>query len=223
MTHTLAGVLFDLDGTLVDTVDDLASALNHLLNDYHRPPLANEDIRPHVSGGIAALLKLAFAIDDSMDDYINKAKQLENYYQQYMLKQSKLFVGIKQVLEYLQQQRIPWGIVTNKRTRFAEPLSKHLALIPATQICVAGDTLAVSKPDPAPLYFACQQLKIEATTCLYVGDAERDIIAGQRAGMRTVAALYGYIATDIDPYSWQADHYIDRPDELINLFKQVLY
>ena len=213
---TVEAVLFDLDGTLVDTAADLADTLNEFLQQYNKPGLPFATIRPHVSDGTPGLLKLGFNLTTSHPMYANHAAQLRSIYQKHFTQKSQLFAGMSQVLDNLTQQNIPWGIVTNKPKYFTDPLVQYLGLT-YCQCCISGDTLTLNKPHPAPLLLAAEQLQVVASDCIYIGDAERDILAGHRAGMRTVAALYGYIRPDVDPYSWHADHYIQDPLEILDL------
>ena len=212
-----SSVLFDLDGTVVDTAQDLAEALNALLQQHSQPTLAIETIRPYVSAGTPALLQLGFNLTPADSDYANKAATFAELYQQSLATKSKLFTGIQEVLDFCRQQALPWGIVTNKPERFTTPLMRHLKLDSLSHSCVSGDTLPLSKPHPEPLLLACQQMHADPKRCLYIGDAERDIIAGKRAGMQTAAALYGYLLPNVNPQDWNATFYVEHPLEILKL------
>ena len=207
-------VLFDLDGTFADTAPDLADALNRTLLANHRPALPFEQIRPVVSHGGRALIELGFGIKDTEANFESLRQQLLAYYLADIAKHTQLFPGMLDLLQELQRNQMQWGIVTNKPAWLTNPLLESLALPIAPCSVVSGDTLPQRKPDPAPLLHASTMCQCEPTQCLYVGDAERDIVAGKRAGMLTMAALYGYIGEQDDPQQWQADSYIDHPEAI---------
>jgi 2-phosphoglycolate phosphatase len=207
-------VLFDLDGTFADTAPDLADALNRTLIANQRQPLSFAQIRPVVSHGGRALIELGFGIKDSDTSFEPLRQQLLDYYKADIAKHTQLFPGMLALLHELQRHNLQWGIVTNKPAWLTNPLLASLALPVAPCSVVSGDTLPQRKPDPAPLLHASALCQCEPAQCLYVGDAERDIVAGKRAGMLTMAALYGYIGAQDDPQQWQADSYIDHPDAI---------
>jgi 2-phosphoglycolate phosphatase len=207
-------VLFDLDGTFADTAPDLADALNRTLIANEQPPLAFEQIRPVVSHGGRALIELGFGINDSDPSFEPLRQQLLSYYQADIARHTQLFPGILHLLQELQYNNLRWGIVTNKPGWLTNPLLASLALPFAPCSVVSGDTLPQRKPDPTPLLHACSMCQCEPAHCLYIGDAERDIVAGKRAGMQTMAALYGYLREEDDPQQWQADCYIEHPDAI---------
>jgi 2-phosphoglycolate phosphatase len=207
-------VLFDLDGTFADTAPDLADALNRTLLANHRQPLPFEQIRPVVSHGGRALIELGFGLKDGDAGFDSLRQQLLAFYQADIAKHTQLFPGMRELLQEIHQNNMHWGIVTNKPAWLTNPLLASLALPFAPCSVVSGDTLPQRKPDPAPLLHACAQCRCEPAQCLYVGDAERDIIAGKRAGMLTIAALYGYIREQDAPRQWQADSYIDHIGEI---------
>lgn len=204
-------VLFDLDGTFADTAPDLADALNRTLIANQRAPLPFAQIRPVVSHGGRALIELGFGIPSTAAEFEPLRRQLLAYYQADIAKHTQLFPGMLALLQELQRNHFKWGIVTNKPAWLTEPLLASLALPSAPCSVVSGDTLPQRKPDPAPLLHASVACRCEPAQCLYVGDAERDIVAGKRAGMLTMAALYGYIGAQDNPQHWQADSYIDHP------------
>lgn len=208
-------VLFDLDGTFADTAPDLADALNRTLAANNRQPLPFEQIRPVVSHGGRALIELGFGIKDSETDFERLRQQLLGFYQADIARHTQLFPGILTLLQELQRNHLQWGIVTNKPGWLTNPLLASLQLPSSPCSVVSGDTLPQRKPDPAPLLHACAECQCIPAQCLYVGDAERDIVAGKRAGMLTMAALYGYIRKEDDPQHWLADTYIEHPDAIL--------
>ncbi len=209
------GVLFDLDGTLADTAPDLAYALNQTLLAHQKPALPFDTIRPVVSHGGIAMIRLAFHIGPDDQDYTAIREQFLQTYLDNIAKHTRLFTGMEQVLTELEARNIVWGVVTNKPGWLTDPLMEALELTRRAATIVSGDTLAKAKPHPEPLIYGCQQAGIDPTNCLYVGDAERDIQAGNAAGMKTVAALFGYIQPHENPTEWMADIYINQPEELI--------
>lgn len=208
-------VLFDLDGTLVDTAPDLAYALNQLLQSQGKAELPFEQIRPVASHGARGLLQLGFGIGPEHADYPRLVDRFLAIYQLNLSRHSQLFDGMAEVLTSLESQGIAWGVVTNKPTYLTEPLLRQLGLKDRCQTLVCGDTLPQRKPDPAPLQLAASHLRIAPQHCLYIGDAERDIEAGRNAGMATAVALYGYIATDDQPEHWQADYRLAKVEHLL--------
>ena len=210
------GVLFDLDGTLADTAPDLAYALNETLKANDKSPLPFEKIRPVVSHGGIAMIRLAFDIGPEDSDYISIREQFLQIYLDNIAKHTRLFDGMENLLKTLESQDIAWGIVTNKPGWLTNPLMDALNLSQRAATIVSGDTLDKAKPHPDPLFHACKEANINPSNCVYVGDADRDIQAGKAAGMKTIGALFGYILEDEDPYDWQADIYIQHPEEILN-------
>lgn len=208
-------VLFDLDGTLIDTAPDLGYALNYLLQLHGRPPLDQASIRPYASHGSAGLIKLGFGMSVDHPHYPALQQQFLQCYADNIARETRLFTGMEQVLNTLQQRGIPWGIVTNKPAFLTDPLIEALGLTQQASCIVSGDTTQHSKPHPEPLLYAAQLLNTPAPNCLYVGDAERDIIAAQRARMPSVVALYGYLGEHDIPERWQADCMINQADEIL--------
>lgn len=212
--HDGAGaVLFDLDGTLLDTAPDMVATLDLVMGEESRPPLAYEHARNHVSNGVLGLLRLAFG--ELEDGERNRLRQrfLQLYAERLALA-TRLFPGMDAVLDRLDASGVPWGVVTNKPAAFTEPLLDRLLLLQRCACVVSGDTLPQRKPDPAPLLHALRQIGVTPAAAIYVGDAARDIAAGRAAGMRTVAALYGYIPHEENASIWGADHHIRHPSEL---------
>jgi 2-phosphoglycolate phosphatase len=206
----IACVLFDLDGTLLDTAPDLIHALNAVKRWENEAPLPAHQLRPLVSHGSLALLKFAFPQQSETDLQRRQQYFLKQYAENIKI-DTALFAGMSQVLDELQQRQIPWGVVTNKPSDLTHKLLAAMQLDHSVCSVICGDTLAVSKPDPLPLITAAKECSVDPTRCLYIGDAERDIKAARAAQMPNLLARYGYIATDDDINTWQADHIIDSP------------
>lgn len=216
MTDRIRTVLFDLDGTLADTAPDLAHALNTLLVEKGKPALPYETIRPEVSHGASALIKLGFSVGPGDDGFERLRERFLALYSADLCLHTRPFSGIEALLKSLQQQGINWGIVTNKPAFLTDPLVASLNLAPAPACVVSGDTVANRKPHPEPMLLACAQAGSQPRECLYVGDAERDIQAGRHAGMKTLVALFGYIGNDEKPQNWGADGMIRAPREILD-------
>jgi len=200
----LQAVLFDLDGTLVDTAPDIAAALNALLQQQGRPALDYERIRPVVSQGGAALITLAFP-DTDADTAAGLRDEFLELYRRCLQDDSKLFPEMAKLLDYIENHGWDWGIVTNKPAWLTRPLLAAMALDQRIDCLVCGDMVRRPKPDPEPLLLACEQLDCRPQRAVYIGDARRDIEAGRAAGLYTLVAAYGYIDTDEDPAGWLAD------------------
>ncbi|HUD97918.1 MAG TPA: HAD-IA family hydrolase [Woeseiaceae bacterium] len=197
-------VFFDLDGTLVDTAPDMVSILCDLLKDNGFGPLPYATARASVSNGAAGLIKLAFPDIDDVGRQRLHRDYLERY-EQAVCVGSVVYPGLLEVLDQLESEGRPWGVVTNKPRRMTEPLLAELGLAGRAACIVSGDTLPQRKPDPAPLLLASRLAGVTPARSVYVGDAERDIAAGRAAGMATIAAAYGYIVAGDDPARWRAD------------------
>ncbi|HEY3486668.1 MAG TPA: phosphoglycolate phosphatase [Gammaproteobacteria bacterium] len=213
-------VLFDLDGTLIDTAPDMAAALNHMLNRYGRPEFPFAKIRNSVSKGSLALVKLGFGSELSETELRNLQNEYLAVYADALCVNSRPFEGMSLLLNELDTAAVCWGIVTNKPGWLTEPLLQQLRLHDRSACIVSGDSLAKRKPDPAPLLYAAQLLRRTPQQCVYIGDDRRDVDAGKAAGMRTVVARYGYIEVDEDPRQWGADDMIDHVDDLRRWIKQ---
>ncbi len=213
---TIRTVLFDLDGTLLDTAPDLADALNKVLEQNGRQSLPYENIRPVVSHGGIALIELGFGLGPGDPAFDGLRKQLLDIYRENISRRTRPFPGITQLLDQLEDRGINWGVVTNKPGWLTDPLLRDLGLYERAACVVSGDTLSERKPHPAPMLHACEQAGSLPAQCVYIGDARRDIEAGNNAGMHTLVALFGYIAADDDTDSWQADAAISTPDGLLS-------
>ena len=208
-------VLFDLDGTLADTAPDLANALNHVLKLHNCDPLPYETIRPHVSHGGAALTALGFGKEHpEFDTYY---KELLQHYQNNIAAETTLFPQMDELLQQLEANSINWGVVTNKPGWLTEPLLDALNLTDRAATIVSGDTLEQRKPHPAPILHACEEAGSKAEECIYIGDAARDIEAGNRAGMHSIIALFGYISESDTPEDWDAYASVQTPQEILSI------
>ncbi len=219
MICSIEAVLFDLDGTLVDTAPDLAGALNHVLRSEGMAELPLEIIRPHVSRGGLALIELAFSATRQSTEFEPLRQRLLDYYIDHIADESVLFEGCETLLQQLEQRSIPWGIVTNKPGWLTEPLLQQLSLDTRSAVTISADTTAQKKPHPLPLLTAAERIDIDPGRCLYVGDDPRDVEAGNRANMTTVIAKYGYIGEDAVLENWQADAMIDHPQQVLNFIE----
>ncbi|MBS1156606.1 MAG: phosphoglycolate phosphatase [Proteobacteria bacterium] len=208
-------VLFDLDGTLADTAPDLGLALNRLLDEEGRSRQQYSNIRPVASHGTRGLIELGFGIGPQHPDFPRLRSRFLALYEQCYCEETRLFEGIDTLLQVINERGLAWGIITNKPARFTDLLVGALPLFPPPAVVVSGDTVGAAKPDPRPMYHAAELLGIAPENCLYVGDAERDIVAGRRVGMTTVLADYGYISASDNPHEWGADIRIANPLELI--------
>ncbi|HHH36597.1 MAG TPA: HAD family hydrolase [Gammaproteobacteria bacterium] len=215
-TAAVEAVLFDLDGTLADTAPDLAHALNAVRAEQDLSPLPFEAIRPRVSHGATALIRLGFGLSPGDRDFEPLRQRLLAIYRDQLTRHTRLFPGMAGLLDELEGRAIPWGVVTNKPAWLTEPLLAGLGLAERAACIVSGDSTARRKPDPEPMLHASRLLERSPSACLYVGDARRDIEAGRRAGMRTLVALFGYLDADDRPADWQADGLVHHPAEILS-------
>jgi len=209
-------VFFDLDGTLVDTAPDMVTALQELQAAHGVSLVPYELGRSHVSNGALGLLQLAFPdavitpTSPLMCEFIDR-------YAARVCEQSSVFAGLEILLERLDSASLPWGVVTNKPAHLTGPIMAALGLSTRSVCTISGDTLPKRKPDPAQLLHACEIAAVSPADSIYVGDAARDIEAGSRAGMATIAATYGYVPSSDDPRNWGADEYAGNPAELTQI------
>jgi N-acetyl-D-muramate 6-phosphate phosphatase len=209
-------VLFDLDGTLLDTAPDMTAALNELRREHLLGPLPFETLRPQVSHGARALVRLGF---ESTDDAVLAAlcDRFRALYRERLAIETRLYEGVRESLDRLESAGVPWGIVTNKPGWLTDPLLQQFALHRGASVIVSGDTLPERKPHPAPLLHAARVLGVAPARCLYIGDAERDVLAARAADMEVFVALYGYIPPEEQPLSWPATGWLESPQAMAEL------
>ena len=211
-------VLFDLDGTLADTAPDLIAALNRAVQKQGFSPVSNEKIKPLISYGAVAMIKQC----TNNNNEVIQAEILENMledYQTNIADQTQLFTGMDNILEIIENKGLKWGVVTNKKQRFTNPLMAALNLTTRAACIVSGDSTNNPKPHPEPMLTACKLADVKPEQCVYIGDAKHDIQAGKAAGMKTLAATYGYLKSDDIPEQWGADILIESPDEILPLLE----
>lgn len=213
---SIKAVLFDLDGTLLDSAPDLAVAANQVRINRGLLELPLTDYRAHAGSGARGMLHVALGMAPEHPDYeTTKAEFLVAY--QTVLLHAQAFDGVALMVSRLQFAGLPWGIVTNKAERLALPLIATKVELALAAVVVCGDTTAHAKPHPEPLFEAARRLALSPADCVYVGDDERDIVAGRAAGMPTVAALYGYLGPQARPETWGANASIQEPMDLLGL------
>jgi phosphoglycolate phosphatase len=212
-------ILFDLDGTLVDTAHDLGAALNIQRKRHGLSPLAHEVIRPVASHGSRGLLALGFNLTPQVPQFPAMRDEYLTIYEEVLVNSPVLFEGVAGLLNEIETQGCAWGIVTNKPRRYTEPIMQALGLDSRAASIVCGDDAARPKPAPDTLLMACAEMQQRPENCIYIGDAARDIEAGIAAGMRTGVALYGYLDVTDQPASWGADYMIQHPEEILSLLK----
>jgi 2-phosphoglycolate phosphatase len=211
------GIFFDLDGTLADTAPDLVAAANQLLITRNLAPKQYEVLRPRASAGARGLIKGAFGIDTEHPDFIPLRDEFFGNYERALLVNSVLFEGVEDLLKQLDEAKLPWGIVTNKSERFTIPLTELMGLSQRAVSTVSGDTTPHSKPHPEPILHAARVANVDPSRSIYVGDDIRDIVAGRAAGMKTIAAAYGYCGCEEPPEDWGADYLVHHPLELLEI------
>jgi len=211
----IRAVLFDLDGTLADTAQDLAGALNRLRAEHRMAPLAPELTRALASSGARGLLKVGFDLDPNDERYPPMRDRFLDLYEQALCVHTQLYEGMAELLGELERRALAWGIVTNKPRRFTDPLVRELRLHARAACVVSGDTTSKPKPAPDPLLHAAGVMRIAPQACLYVGDDLRDVQGARAAGMPVIAAGWGYLGVEGDPASWGADAVLAHPAEVL--------
>ncbi|MDB5872995.1 MAG: Phosphoglycolate phosphatase [Ramlibacter sp.] len=219
MFNDVVAVLFDLDGTLIDSAPDLGAAADKMRLDRGLPSLPLELYRPMAGAGARGMLGIAFGVTPDHADYPAMREEFFVNYENCMTERTYAFAGIPELIAQLRGRGLAWGVVTNKSMRFTRPLTTGMDLFATAGTVVGGDSTPHAKPHPAPLLEAARQLGLEPCRCIYVGDDERDVIAGRSAGMATVAATYGYLGGNADTSRWGADAHIGAPLELLALLQ----
>ena len=209
-------MLFDLDGTLIDSAPDLAGAANDLRRSHGLPDLPYERLRPMVGSGARGMVGAAFGVLPGDARFETMRDQFLARYEQRFLQETAVFPLMEPLLRALEAHGLPWGIVTNKAARFAQPVVAGLQLHERAAALICGDTTPHAKPHPAPLLEAARRVGVAPARCVYVGDDLRDVQAGRAAGMATVAAAWGYLGPGEAIEAWGADAVIDAPDALLN-------
>ena len=213
--QNIQAVLFDLDGTLIDSAPDLGAAVDKMRVDRGLPSLPLERYRPMAGAGARGMIGEAFGLTPDHPDFPSLREEFFANYEACMTQRTHAFDGVPTLIDALRGQGLQWGVVTNKSERFALPLTQVMPMFATAGAVVGGDTTPYAKPHPAPLLEAAQRLGLAPGQCIYVGDDERDIIAGLAAGMATVAATYGYLGNKADTASWGAHAAINSPIELL--------
>lgn len=217
MFKNIDAVLFDLDGTLIDSAPDLGAAVDKMRTDRGLPSFPLSRYRPMAGAGARGMLGIAFGVEPGSDDFAELREEFFANYESCLTERTYAFEGVQELIASLDNNGFLWGVVTNKSERFTLPLTAAMPLFKSAGAVVSGDTTPHSKPHPAPLLEAARRLGVAADRCLYVGDDLRDIVAGQAAHMPTVAAAYGYLGAAAETTSWKADATIVSPVELLKL------
>lgn len=212
-------ILFDLDGTLVDTGPDLAAALNTLLERHGRAPLDYAAIRPVASHGTPGLLGLGFGLGPDAPEFASLRQEYLALYEATDYAQSRLFDGLAETLAWIETHGLSWGVVTNKPARFTLPLMAALQLDTRAACIVSGDSAVRPKPDPAPMWLACEQAGVTPAQCLYVGDAARDVEAAHAVAMPCAIAEWGYLGAEDRPQEWGAEFSFATPTDLLRYLR----
>lgn len=213
----IQAVLFDLDGTLIDSAPDLGAAVDKMRVDRGLPSLPSSQYRPMAGAGARGMLGVAFGMTPEHAEFAALREEFFCNYEQCLTQNTFIFDGVLELIAQLALRELPWGVVTNKSARFTLPITRAMPLFASARTVVSGDTTPHAKPHPEPLFEAARQIGIDPTRCVYVGDDERDIVAGLAAGMKTVAAGYGYLGHKADPADWGAHATINSPGALLQL------
>ena len=207
----IAAILFDLDGTLVDSAPDLGAAVDQMRVDRGLPSLPLETYRPMAGAGARGMLGIAFGVSPSDPDFGALKEEFFTNYERCLTQRTYAFEGVNALIESIIGRGLRWGVVTNKSSRFTDPLTQAMPLFQSASTVISGDTTPHAKPHPEPLFEAARRMGLQPSRCLYVGDDERDIVAGLAAGMGTIAATYGYLGSKADVTAWGAHAQINSP------------
>jgi len=218
----LKAVLFDLDGTLLDTAPDFYTVVNTLRQEENLGPIPDEKTRATVSNGARALVGMAFELEPDAPDFDRLHNRLLTLYSENLAKRTTTFPGIDKCLGFLNEKKIPWGIVTNKAHKYTDAILDALQFSPAPSTVVCPEDVSKTKPDAEPLLLACRHIGCEANEVIYIGDHRRDIDCGKNAGSVTIAAAYGYIDANDGAELWQADHLVEDAGELEKIIQDYL-
>ena len=210
-------VLFDLDGTLIDSAPDLAAAADRMRVSRGLPSLPFDQYRPMAGAGARGLLGVAFGVGPEHPEFLELREEFFRNYEQSLTQRTEIFAGVPEMLQALTGRGLAWGVVTNKSQRFTVPLTAAMPLFDSAGVIISGDTTPHAKPHPAPLLEAAKRIGVDAGRCVYVGDDERDIQAGRAAGMSTVAVTYGYLVPQADTAQWGANATIHCVNDLLAL------
>jgi phosphoglycolate phosphatase len=217
----LHGVLFDLDGTLLDTAADFTAVLNSMLDEHGRAPQSYDAVRRKVSDGARAVVSLGFEQTEDSDGFADLLNDFLDRYLAQLSVSTTLFPGMSEVLTHIESLGLKWGIVTNKPSRFTEPLLSAMQLSTRCGTAICPDHVTHRKPHPEPIYLACKEIDCLPANTIYVGDHKRDIDAGRNASMRTVACRYGYISENDSADNWGANYVVDTASDLIPLISKL--
>lgn len=219
MPKKLKAVLFDLDGTLLDTAPDFAVVVNRLCENHRRPAIPYSRIRATVSHGARALITLAFQINEGDENFEPLRQELLDLYLGHLAVKTIPFAGIPELLQQIESAGLYWGIVTNKPRIYTEAILSALDLDHRCQTVICPDDVTHTKPHPEPLLLACKNIPCHPDEAIYIGDHRRDIEAGKNAGMKTIAAAYGYIDPGDPIANWQADHCINDATQVLQILQ----
>ncbi|MCK5899096.1 MAG: HAD-IA family hydrolase [Methylococcales bacterium] len=221
MAFKLECVLFDLDGTLVDTAPDLIACLNSALKVHGFEAVDSQKITPYISHGAGAMIQQSnLKTDQSTESQI--LETMLSHYETNILSYGGFFDGIEETLDFIEQNGLKWGVITNKQKRFTEPLMNALNITQRCACIISGDTTSKSKPHPEPMLAGCQQAGVNPKNCVYIGDAKHDMMAGQSVNMKTLAAVYGYLTPDDRPQTWGAEALLTSPIEIKEWIKKAV-
>lgn len=218
----LQAILFDMDGTLLDTAPDFVAVIQAMRTERNLPPAPEDAVKAVISGGAKAMVLAAFDVTEGSEAFEELRQEFLTRYLENCAVHTRPFSGIASLLDDIEQANLRWGVVTNKPLRFAEPIMQQLELAERSAVLICPDHVRNSKPDPEPVLLACAKLGLQPAEVLFIGDDKRDIESGQAAGCRTVAVRYGYIHPEDNPSHWGADVLVDHPSELRRILDQAL-